>query len=414
MLNLLVIAAVVAAGTTVSRFFPTEDLLQDQFALGQNYYAANDHRNAVRVFEEIERTPNYALLDVDAIEITIGELTLPLRQAATYQLGNSYRNVGRTQLERAENAAAEGDTATSQVRRRDAREAFDAAVGHYRKLIHNPDVNPDLRSMAQYQVVRARYQMEEYAEVVNEVSYLRQHFAGSEYEEHAIYDQGWAEYYTGRYGDAIETFAEMLDLTSDALKRDRAIFQTGESHYAEGRYGDARREYARLVSLYDFSAMTEKELKEMKTERLRGLVQETTRELVAKAEIRIGDAYGEEGRLDEAVAAYSLVPQRYPEEVALVQRSYENMSALLHEQRGVDAGIAVLRRAIEQVPDPQFRGRAQFRIATQLYTEGRYEEALEDLEVRIWRCTGARTVTLPCRWGPHWIAFTISWPRPVG
>ena len=181
--------------------------------------------------------------------------------------------------------------------------------------------------------------------------------------------------------DAIATFAELLSFTTDALKRDRAIFQTGESHYAEGRYDPARAEYRRLVGLYDFGAMTDRELKEMKTERLRGLVQETTRELVAKAQIRIGDAYGEEARLDDAVAAYSLVPQRYPEEVQLVQRSYENMAALLHEQRGVDAGIAVLRRAIEQVADAQFRGRAQFRIATRLYAEGRYEEALEDLEV---------------------------------
>ena len=124
MLNLFLILVVIAGGSAVSRHFPTEDLLQDQFALGQNYYAANDHGNAVIVFEQIESTPNYALLNVDGIMVTIGEVTLPLRQAATYQLGNSYRNVGRSQLERSEAAAAEGDTVTSQVRRREAREAF--------------------------------------------------------------------------------------------------------------------------------------------------------------------------------------------------------------------------------------------------------------------------------------------------
>ena len=66
----------------------------------------------MRVFEQIERTPNYTLLNVDGIIVTIGEVTLPLRQAATYQLGNSYRNVGRTQLERSEAAGcrrADGD-----------------------------------------------------------------------------------------------------------------------------------------------------------------------------------------------------------------------------------------------------------------------------------------------------------------
>jgi len=190
MLNLLLIVAVAAAGSAVSRLFPTEDLLQDQFALGQNYYAANDHGNAVQVFEEIERTPNYALLDVDAIDVTIGELTLPLRQAATYQLANSYRNVGRTQLERAANAAAEGDSVTAEVRREEARQAFDGAVTHYRRLIDNSQVSADLRAMAQYQVVRARYQMGDFARVVEEVSRLRREFPGSENEEDAIYDQG--------------------------------------------------------------------------------------------------------------------------------------------------------------------------------------------------------------------------------
>ena len=381
MLNLFLILVVIAGGSAVSRHFPTEDLLQDQFALGQNYYAANDHGNAVIVFEQIESTPNYALLNVDGIMVTIGEVTLPLRQAATYQLGNSYRNVGRSQLERSEAAAAEGDTVTSQVRRREAREAFVSAKRHYRRLIENPVVDEDLRSMAQYQVIRAVYQMGDFAKVVDEVAYLRQNFPDSEHVEAAVYDQGWAEFYTGRYQNAIDTFAELLSFSGDALKRDRALFQTAESQFALGRHAAARSSYGQLVSQYDFGAMSEKQLKEMKTARLRGLVQETTRELVAKAQIRIGDAFGEEGRLDDAVEAYSQVPERYPQETMLVQRSFGNMATLMQEQRGIDAAIAVLRRAIEQVADPTFQGKAQFRIATLLYQDSRFEEALADLEV---------------------------------
>ena len=81
----LIILATIGIGAGASRFFPTEELLQDRFALGQNYYAANDHENSVRVFQQIEKTPNYTLLDVDRIEVAIGELKLPLRVAATYQ-----------------------------------------------------------------------------------------------------------------------------------------------------------------------------------------------------------------------------------------------------------------------------------------------------------------------------------------
>lgn len=393
MVSLLVILAVVAGGAAVSRHYPTEDLLQDQFALGQKYYAANDHGNAVRVFEQIERTPNYTLLNVDGIVVTIGEVTLPLRQAATYQLGNSYRNVGRTQLERSEAAAAEGQMETSRLRTREAREAFESAKEHYRRLIDDPAVDEDLRAMAQYQVIRAAFQMGDFAHVVDEVSFLRQRFPDSEHFEAAVYDQGWAEYHTGRYEDAIVTFAELLRISDDALKLDRALFQTAESQYALGRHGEARATYGRLVSKYDFGAMSEKQLKEMKTARLRGLVQETTRELVAKAQIRIGDAFGEEGQLDAAATAYSRVPERYPQESLLVQRSFENMASLMHQQRGVDAAISVLRRAIEQVEDPTFQGKAQFRIATMLYREARYREALDDLEVYV-RAYGDQAVTI--------------------
>ena len=393
MVSLLVILAVVVGGAAVSRHFPTEDLLQDQFALGQKYYAANDHGNAVRVFEQIERTPNYALLNVDGIIVTIGEVTLPLRQAATYQLGNSYRNVGRTQLERSEAAAAEGQMETSRLRTGEARGAFESAKEHYRRLIEDPAVDEDLRAMAQYQVIRAAFQMGDFSDVVDEVSFLRQRFPDSEHLEAAVYDQGWAEYHTGRHEDAIVTFAELLRISDDALKLDRALFQTAESQYALGRHGEARATYGRLVSKYDFGAMSEKQLKEMKTARLRGLVQETTRELVAKAQIRIGDAFGEEGRLDDAATAYSLVPERYPQETLLVQRSFENMATLMRQQRGVDAAISVLRRAIEQVEDPIFQGKAQFRIATMLYRQARYREALDDLLVYV-RAYGDQAVTI--------------------
>ena len=78
MLSLLFIIATIGAGALVSRSFPTEELLQDRFALGQNYYAAHDHENSVLIFSEIEETPNLALLDVDGIDVTIGDLVLPI------------------------------------------------------------------------------------------------------------------------------------------------------------------------------------------------------------------------------------------------------------------------------------------------------------------------------------------------
>ena len=127
MFHLLLVFISIATGVVISRSVPTEELLQDRFALGQKYYAANDHENSVEVFSEIESTPNYALLNVDEIEVAIDDLVLPLRVAATYQLGNSYRNVGRTLLDRARSLSDEGDDIQAGQRRRESLTAFDKA-----------------------------------------------------------------------------------------------------------------------------------------------------------------------------------------------------------------------------------------------------------------------------------------------
>jgi tetratricopeptide (TPR) repeat protein len=394
MLHLLLVIATVATGVVISRPVPTEELLQDRFALGQKYYAANDHENSVEVFGEIESTPNYALLNVDEIEVAIDDLVLPLRVAATYQLGNSYRNVGRTLLARSRSLSDEGDEAQARARRAESLEAFDKAREYYRSLVDDEGRSPEnVRVMSQYQIVRASYQTEDYEGVVRETQELLDRFPGSAYEDAALYDRGWAYYYMGRYQDAIASFEELLATSDDALKRDRSLFQMGESYVELGDPEGARGAYRRLVEQYDFSAVSEKELLEMKTQRLRGLVQETTRELVAKAQIRIGDTYAGEGRVDEAIAAYSRVPERYPEETQIVQKSYDNMATMVLEQQGVDPGVRVLRQAIERVEDTYFRGRAQLRIAGIYFRDGRYREAIDEYQV-FKRAYGAEARTI--------------------
>ena len=381
MLSLLVIFTTIVAGALLSRSIPTEELLQDRFALGQNYYAAHDHENSVLIFSEIEETPNFTLLNVDGIDVTIGDLVLPIRVAATYQLGNSYRNVGRTKLERSRNLRDEGNEQVADERRRESLAAFDSARQYYHRVQEVEDAPLNVRAMSQYQIVRASFQTEDYAGVVVEAQVLLDKFPGSDYEDAAIYDSGWALYYQGKYRETINAFARLLEVSEDALKRDRAIFQTAESYMALGDRQEARIWYGKLVDSYDFSSLSGKELNKMKAQRLRGLVQETTRELVAKAQIRIADSYAEEGDIDNAIAAYSLVPERYPQESLLTQKSFDNMAKMVLERQGVDAGIRVLRQAQEQVEDRYFRGRVQLRMAGVLYRAERYREAIDEYNI---------------------------------
>jgi len=382
-MNQFLILLAFAVGTIATRFFPTEEQIQDRFALGQTYYAANDHENCVRIFREISETPNYSLLKVDDLHVTIGEFVLPIRVAATYQVGNSHRNVGSTRLERSRNAAAEGDSAVARARREEAAASFASAKERYRWIVDNDAAPLDVRVMAQYQIVHADYQMGSYPEVVEHAQELLRRFPGSEYEEAAVYDMGWAYYYMEDYERCIETFLKLMDFSQDEVKLDRAMFQMAESHFALGAHDRAIMWYGRLVDKYDFAGMTEKELEAMKVQRLRGLVKETTRELVAKAQIRIGDAYAEQGKVDEAISAYSLVSERYPQEQALVEKSYDSMADMVLEQRGVDPGVAVLRNAIENVDHRTFQAKAQLKIGRALFDAERYGEAADEYKVYV-------------------------------
>lgn len=382
MLHFLLVFVTITTGVILSRPVPTEELLQDRFALGQKYYAANDHENSVEIFSEIESTPNYRLLNVDEIQVAIDKLVLPLRVAATYQLGNSHRNVGRTLLERGRSLEAQGDDTQATLRRQESLAAFDDARRYYRTLVNDEDRAPHwVRVMSQYQIVRASYQTEDYEGVVTEAGELLRRFPGSEYEDAALYDRGWSYYHMGRYREAISSFEDLLAVSDDALKRDRSLFQMGECYVLLDENDQARAQYGRLVEQYDFTELSNRDLLEMKAQRLRGLVKETTRELVAKAQIRIADSYASEGRVTEAIEAYSRVPEEYPQETLIVQKSYDNMATMVFDQQGVDPGIRILRQAIERVDDTYFRGRAQLRIAGVLFRDGRFREAIGEYEV---------------------------------
>ena len=74
----------------------------------------------------------------------------------------------------------------------------------------------------------------------------------------------------------------MLILAPRGSNADRSLFQIAESYDKLGQYEDALEYLDRLIARYDFAQMTEEEIIEMTTLKLKGLVKETARELVAK------------------------------------------------------------------------------------------------------------------------------------
>lgn len=363
-------------GGGLTRFSLTVDEIKSRFDLAQKYYAAKDYENGVTIFKEIVETPNRVILEVDTITVEIDDLVLPVRIAATYQVGNSLRNVGLDLLARSNSAREEGDSLLAEQRRGEALEALKAAREHFSAIVADAGVPRNVRVMSQYQTVRVTYAMEDFPGVVEEVDQLLRQFPGNPYEEAALYDLGWSYFRMEDYLNSIATFERVLERSADAVRLDRALFQIAEAHSALAAYPEALFWYQKLVDKYDFSTLSAKDLRAMQTAKIRGVVQETTRELVAKAQIKLGDTYALQGREEQAITAYSLVPRRYPQEVFLVEQSYTRLARLILERRGLDEGIRAYEQAIQSSARKEFQATTQLQIARLLFEARRFQKAI--------------------------------------
>ncbi|MBM3276650.1 MAG: tetratricopeptide repeat protein [Candidatus Handelsmanbacteria bacterium] len=378
---LALIGVLSLVGSTLTRFSPTVEEIKSRFDLGQKYYAAKDYDNGVKVFKEISDTPNQPLLRVDSITVLIDELLLPIRMAATYQVGNSFRNVGLDLLTRSSLAREEGDSLLSDQRRQEAVAALRSAQEHFGRISADALAPQRVRVMSQYQNVRVHYAREDYAGVVAQVDTLQRRFPGSEFEEAALYDLGWAYFQMGEYRQGIEAFARVRRLSGDAVRVDRSIFQTAEAHEALGEPELAVGQYQALVDKYDFAKLSAKDQEGKEAAKLRGVVEETRRELVAKAQLKIGDIHAGQGEVDLAIAAYSLVPQRYPQEQFLVEQAHTRMAELVLERRGLDEGIRAYEQGVLSVDRKEFQATARLQIARLYFEAGRYPQAIEAYRV---------------------------------
>ena len=101
--------------------------------------------------------------------------------------------------------------------------------------------------------------------------------------------------------------------------------------------------------------------------------------MVANAQLKKGDIYAEQGRVDEALAAYAVVPEKYAAEAQLVENAYIRSAELIRKERGTEAAIAAYKNSIENIENKEFQARAQLTIASLLFEDEEYEKAGEEV-----------------------------------
>ena len=382
LVNLLLIAAVGVAASLSTRFFsPVE--LQDRFEEGQKLYALGDYDRAIERYEVILSTESNAMINVEDVTVAVDEFILPVRVGATYQLGNTYNKLGLEKLQRSQFLRSEQKEAEADARYEEALQDLNKSRDHFRTLAADELVDDRTRVMAQYQMIQTSYQLKEYEQVIEQGDALLHSFPHSLYEASVHYDRAWSYFELERYEEAIASFKQVLILAPRGSNADRSLFQIAESYDKLGQYEDALEYLDRLIARYDFAQMTEEEIIEMTTLKLKGLVKETARELVAKAHLKKGDIYVHNGEVEKALASYAVLPVEYAAEPVLVQNSYIRIAELVQKEQGTTAAIAAYKDAIEKVEDKLFQARTQLTVALMLFDQDEYLKSAQEYEIYI-------------------------------
>ena len=384
LVNLLLVAAVGVAASLSTRFFsPVE--LQDRFEEGQKLYALGAYDKAIERYEVILSTESNSMINVEDVTVAVDEFILPVRVGATYQLGNTYNKLGLEKLQRSQFLRSEQKETEADARYEEALQDLNKSRDHFRSLAADERVDDRVddrtRVMAQYQMIQTSYQLKEYDQVIEGGDALLHSFPHSLYEASVHYDRAWSYYELERYEEAIASFKQVLVLAPRGSNADRSLFQIAESYDKLGQYEDALEYLARLIARYDFAQMTEEEIIEMTTLKLKGLVKETARELVAKAHLKKGDIYARNGEVAKALAAYAVLPAEYVAEPVLVQNSYIRTAELVQKEQGTTAAIAAYKDAIEKVEDKLFQARTQLTVALMLFDQDEYLKSAQEYEI---------------------------------
>lgn len=380
MLLTSLIGVLLVTSIAISSVVPSDETLKIAFDRGQRFYVIEDYDQAIEKFLIIKSSEDSRFVDETRVLIQVGDLSFPVKVAATFQLANSHRSLAVDQLNK---AGRERDESRAATLRQQATENFTRAVRYYGEASQSTELL-EIRVLSQYQLVKTNFQSSNYEGVIVEAGVLLKRFPDSDYVDEALYELGWAHFSLGQFSEAIAAFERLDRLGTAADYRiDRAQFQVGKSYFEQQQYAKARAALGRLIEKYDFSALTEADRVKLEASKLSGVVKETAVELVAKAQLLIGDSYTAEGDVKRATTAYQSVIVDFARERELVEKAYVKIGEAHFAQSDLESGIQVYRRSIDEVSSPGFRARMQARIARRYYEARQFSEAMTEYEIYI-------------------------------
>ena len=371
----LLLTLITAGGTYLASRVPNQEDMVSTFREGQRFYAEGAYDQAITKYEAVLRIRSRAL-DVEGIQVAVGDDEFSAQEAAHYQIGNSFSKLYAAFARQAEEEGDEVRRALLQVQ---ADEAFAATVDAFQQVIAG-STSEVLKVQAYGRLIDLYFKAGKFPQVIEAADALINAYPDHPQVIVGYYNTGWALYEMGEYDRAISAFERLLAHFPSGYQADRSLFQIGECYLEKGRFERAIDSYRQLITRQKIENLTAVELRRIRREKIAGLVNETALELAAKAQIRIGTCYVRWGRYDEGLDAYRQVVALFGSERKLVEEAYLRM-ADLHQERGdLDASIRTYREAIDQSSDRTLRARIQYALAESFFSQGRYEESVREYE----------------------------------
>ena len=374
----IVIASITLGIALVAKDVPTGDYMLSTFQAGQGFYSEGAYDQAIEKYRSVGDVASI-LLDDGEIIVVVGEVESTVKDAAIYQVGNSYFKMFEEEFQAAGNLRNEEQKAE---RTRKAEAYLEQAVSFFSR-VEEQAVSEELRVLAQGRIMTCWYSAKRYKEVIRKGLEFVERYPDHPYLVEVLYNIGWSYYELQDYPHSIEAFVELTQRFDAGFQVSRALFQIGECYYDQGLYAEAIPHYQRLVDRADIRQLSEQEVQRMQFEKVAGLVDETEYELTAKAQIRTGDCYSKLQNFAQAETSYRTVVTVFAQERRLVEKAYQSLADMHFANGQLSRCVGAYREAIDNTPSKTFQARMQFRLA-QRYVEASTEwgEELFDDAIR--------------------------------
>ncbi|MBM4174564.1 MAG: tetratricopeptide repeat protein [Ignavibacteria bacterium] len=339
-------AIVVIVAAVLSVFIPTPQEMRNAFTAGQNYFVSRDYVNAIRQYDKILYTES-PFLKEDSVKVSIlnDEFRVSVRIAAAYQKANTFKQLSK------------GDSAI-----------------HYFRQVANQKEENKLAALAQFQIYDILYKLEKFDPCIQEASLLVRRFPKEKKSEQALYDIGWAYRELENLDSSSIAFERLLSQYPTTEYYARALYQVAQNYFESASYDSALVHWSELVVKFRPSIFTEKDWEkvELKAEKERRIfeatqgreVESTDLELVAKANIKIGDAYRKKGDFSRSIDAYRSIITTYTLLPSLQEIAWIKIADYSLAEKGIDEAIDAYRDAIDaNFSNKKLQAKMQYKIA---------------------------------------------------